>query len=73
MIKHLLTPLGKKVSSIPWQTYPRPQLKRNNWICLNGIWDFSVDNSKDIYNIYYNKKILVPFCVESLLSKINKC
>ena len=57
MIKHLLTPLGKKVSSIPWQTYPRPQLKRGNWICLNGIWDFSVDNSKDIYNIYYNKNV----------------
>lgn len=25
-----------------WQTYPRPQLVRKDWLCLNGLWDYAV-------------------------------
>ena len=23
-----------------WQEYPRPQMQRENWQCLNGMWDY---------------------------------
>ena len=57
----LLTPQGAKLSGTPWDIYPRPQLKRDSFICLNGEWDFSVDEGE-------KRKILVPFAPESLLS-----
>ena len=31
--------------SIPRNEYPRPQLVREQWINLNGEWDFEIDNS----------------------------
>ena len=27
--------------------YPRPQLQRNDWINLNGPWDFALDPEAD--------------------------
>lgn len=62
--------------SIPRNEYPRPQLVRNEWINLNGEWDFEVDNSvsgkeKEFYSRKkLNDKIIVPFCPESELSGI---
>lgn len=65
MIRHLLTEAGEKQDAVPWQTYPRPQMVRDNWICLNGLWDFGTDPS-------FGEQILVPFCPESLLSGIKR-
>ena len=45
--------------------YPRPSFVRDNWINLNGKWDFEIGNS----NIF-DKVIEVPFCPESPLSGI---
>ena len=28
---------------IPRNEYPRPQMRRENWINLNGIWEFAFD------------------------------
>ena len=28
------------MSQIPWNIYPRPQLQRNSFFCLNGEWEF---------------------------------
>lgn len=62
--------------SIPRNEYPRPQLVRENWINLNGEWDFEIDNAKvGIEKEFYkrdslNQKIIVPFCPESRLSGI---
>jgi len=28
------------MSQIPWNIYPRPQLQRNSFLCLNGEWEF---------------------------------
>ena len=56
-----------------WKEYPRPQMVRKDWLNLNGLWDFAI--SSDITNQptkQYNKKILVPFCVESALSGIKE-
>ncbi len=56
--------------------YPRPQFERKDWICLNGEWDFTVDNSRTgtqrgYQNAeHFDKKIIVPFCPESKLSGI---
>lgn len=54
--------------------YPRPQLKRDNWTNLNGIWDF-VRKTKEGFGTYnasedYRRQILVPFPPESALSGI---
>ena len=58
--------------SIPLEEYPRPQLVRNSYICLNGEWEFTTSSSNDIPS-NFDKKIIVPYCVESYLSKVNYC
>ncbi len=40
-------------AAVPFSEYPRPQLKRDSYICLNGQWD---------------RKIMVPFPLQSELS-----
>ena len=56
-------------NSLPWDRYPRPQLKRNNYVNLNGEWDFTVTGDT-LLPIGYDQKILVPFCPECKLSGI---
>ena len=46
---------------IPWNEYPRPQLRRDSFFCLNGRWRFAV-NGED------KGDILVPYPPESKLS-----
>ncbi len=53
----------------PWRAYPRPQLRRDNWVNLNGSWDFTVTDGSALPDAY-DKTILVPFCPESRLSGI---
>ncbi|RFS20742.1 glycoside hydrolase family 2 [Chitinophaga silvatica] len=52
--------------------YPRPQLKRDNWINLNGQWEFAITDSADSKPIEYSGKINVPFPIESKLSGVSK-
>lgn len=60
-----------------WQEYPRPQMAREDWLNLNGLWDYAI-RSKDVNSIdeifvdQFDGKILVPFCVESSLSGVQK-
>lgn len=68
MIKHLPTEYDECFDkNLPLKEYPRPRLQREKWINLNGEWDFFTTNG-------CNKtgKIIVPYCVESLLSGINE-
>jgi len=58
----LYTAEGERLTGIPWNTYPRPQMRREKWLCLNGEWSIREEGGKA-------GKILVPFCPESLLSK----
>ena len=65
MFQDLFTKEGKTLQGIPWEVYPRPQMTRREWQCLNGWWDLSVlRNGKSVFE----GKIQVPFCAESLLS-----
>lgn len=55
-----------------WQEYPRPQMYRLYWENLNGLWDYAI-RPKGENNIgEFDGKILVPFCVESSLSGVQK-
>lgn len=61
---------------IPRNEYPRPQLVRKQWMCLNGEWDFFIDNGKKyadenpFSDDLFTDRIIVPFCPESRLSGI---
>lgn len=65
---------------IPRQEYPRPQFVRDNWINLNGMWQFLFDfaNSGRERKLFHTdyflqedvREILIPFCPESRLSGI---
>lgn len=57
--------------------YPRPQFVRNNWLNLNGEWNFLFDDEnigeqKQYYNSFpHSSKINVPFTYETKMSGIN--
>ena len=55
-----------------WQEYPRPQLVREQWLNLNGLWDYSITDSNKDNPGSIDGKILVPFAVESALSGVTK-
>ena len=53
-----------------WQEYPRPQLEREEWLNLNGPWDYSIRDNDYLKPENPDGKILVPFALESSLSGI---
>lgn len=53
----------------PLPEYPRPLLKRESYLNLNGEWDYAITKSTDL-PLHYDGKILVPFPVESELSGV---
>ena len=65
---HLLTEAGEALqadpTAIPWNTYPRPQMKRESFYCLNGEWEIHIGDADA------PQSIRVPFCPESLLSGV---
>ncbi len=68
----LITKQGKQLmesDSAPWEIYPRPQMRRDSYVNLNGLWDFAVSET---FPEQYSHTIRVPFSPESLLSGINK-
>lgn len=50
--------------------YPRPYLKRDSFMNLNGFWQYSITETK-CFPQYFHEKILVPFSPEAPLSKVN--
>ena len=69
----LLTPQGEALlqsGDTPWTVYPRPQMKRDSYLNLNGIWDFEV--REKAFPRSYSRTICLPFCPESRLSGVKE-
>ena len=51
--------------------YPRPQLRRNSYINLNGLWNYAIVRDKGVPD-EPDGEILVPFSPESELSGVQR-
>ncbi len=58
-----------KVSEMPFSEYPRPQLKRDSYLCLNGEWELAVMRKG---GEVFRGKITVPFAPESRISGVGR-
>lgn len=69
----LYTKEGEQVllTDVPWNEYPRPKLKRDSFLCLNGKWQFDVLKG-DTSLIGQEREITVPYSPETLLSGIGE-
>ena len=75
-------PVGDKIKSSwaehidvahPLSEYPRPQLVREQWQNLNGLWDYAIMEGEPVTAPNkYDGQLLVPFAVESALSGVGK-
>lgn len=59
----------------PKPEYPRPQLSRREWLNLNGVWEFEIDQGdsgidRNLVEAPYSREILVPFAPEAEASGI---
>lgn len=52
--------------------YPRPLMTRSTWLNLNGLWNYAITPKDERQPVAYQGDILVPFCVESSLSGVQK-
>ncbi len=68
----LYTEEGKNLSALPWNSYPRPQMKRDSFLNLNGEWDFYTSEAENVNDEKFTEKIRVPFPPQSLLSGIHR-
>ena len=69
----LTTPWGAEVTPdnvLP--EYPRPQMVRQTWQNLNGLWDYAIRPKDDAQPDSFDGQILVPFAAESALSGVQK-
>ena len=67
MLQKLSTLPGEHLTGTPWDVYPRPRMRRDSFLNLNGIWEFSVKEPS-----FTGKTILVPYCPESALSGVGE-
>ncbi len=68
----ILTKWAEDVDPLkPWLPYPRPDMVRDSWVNLNGLWDYAI-TQKGIKPEKWNGSILVPYPVESAISGVRK-
>jgi hypothetical protein len=67
---HIMTKWAADVSPDKvWPEYPRPQMVREQWQNLNGLWDYTLAGPKSAET---KGRILVPFPIESALSGVGR-
>ena len=72
-ITELMTEWGEKVTAENvWEEYPRPALVREEWLNLNGEWNYAITAGEAEKPESWEGKILVPFAVESKLSGVQR-
>ena len=52
--------------------YPRPLMTRQAWQNLNGLWNYAITPKAGKQPADFDGRILVPFCIESSLSGVQK-
>ena len=72
MGKQLESRFFKDVTNKPLQEYPRPQLKRDSYMNLNGLWQYAIRPIDVEFDGKYDGDILVPFSPEAMLSSVGK-
>lgn len=66
------TPWTDKVNkSCPLPEYPRPQLRRDAWLNLNGQWEYAITKSDELPE-KFDGQITVPFSPETELSGVQR-
>ncbi len=56
-----------------WTEYPRPQMRRDQWVNLNGMWDYTITaDSQQEPPKEWAGEILVPYPIESSLSGVER-
>ena len=68
----LMTEWGKNLNpDCILQEYPRPQMKRDSYLNLNGAWDYAITDTETQPD-QWDGIILVPFSPESVLSGVER-
>ncbi len=70
-IQSIIDELGE----VPRPEHPRPDRFRDDWLNLNGVWEFAFDPGdvgldEKWYERTLESQIIVPFCPESVLSGV---
>lgn len=70
----LITRWGAQVNADnAWKEYPRPQLQRDAWQNLNGLWEYAITQADDHATpAAWAGTILVPFALESKLGGVQR-
>lgn len=72
-LRPMLTTWGENLDrEHPLPEYPRPQLRRDSFLNLNGRWQYAIRNGKEKEPAAYDGEIVVPFSPESFLSGVMK-
>jgi len=70
---HITTPWADQVEAQqPLPEYPRPQMVRNTWQNLNGLWAYAITGKDADMPHEFPYQILVPYPIESALSGVKR-
>jgi beta-galactosidase/beta-glucuronidase len=70
---HITTPWAEHINpDLPLPEYPRPQMVRQGWQNLNGVWSYAVTAKDAPPPVDFSSQIRVPFPIESALSGVKR-